>query len=323
MTDIITGAIGLGLVWAIVAIGVWITYRILDFPDLTVEGTIVTGAAVTAMLITHWHGIHWVLFNSSIVISVKPGSAVFSLICILASTAAGALCGFITAFLHTRLRIPALLAGILSNIGLYSINIRIMGLTSNISLIGSRTLIDQVATFTNDRNFAAILVAGVGVIISIAVCTWFLRTSYGCSIRATGSNPDMARAQGINIKLSKTAGLMLSNALVGLGGSLLCQYQGYSDVQMGIGAIVIGLASLIIGEVLFGRSSTLRSLISVSLGAILYRVIIALVIQAGMQATDLKLFTAITVAIALFVPTAIIMVKQLRGRWKRRHDASL
>lgn len=302
MADIITGAIGLGLVWAIVAMGVWITYRILDFPDLTVEGTIVTGAAVTAMMITH---------------GVSP------LVCILASTVAGALCGLITAFLHTRLKIPALLAGILTNIGLYSINIRIMGLTSNISLLGTRSLIDQIAALTNDKNIAAILAAGIGVILVILVCTWFFRTSYGCSIRATGSNPDMARAQGININISKTVALMVSNALVGLGGSLLCQYQGYSDVQMGIGAIVIGLASLIIGEVLFGKSSTLHSLISVSLGAILYRVIIALVIQAGMQATDLKLFTAVTVAIALFLPTAIVQIKALRGRVKRRHDVSL
>jgi len=302
VADIITGAIGLGLVWAIVAMGVWITYRILDFPDLTVEGTIVTGAAVTAMMITH---------------GVSP------LVCILASTVAGALCGLITAFLHTRLKIPALLAGILTNIGLYSINIRIMGLTSNISLLGTRSLIDQIAALTNDKNIAAILAAGIGVILVILVCTWFFRTSYGCSIRATGSNPDMARAQGININISKTVALMVSNALVGLGGSLLCQYQGYSDVQMGIGAIVIGLASLIIGEVLFGKSSTLHSLISVSLGAILYRVIIALVIQAGMQATDLKLFTAVTVAIALFLPTAIVQIKALRGRVKRRHDVSL
>jgi len=302
VTDIITGAIGLGLVWAIVAMGVWITYRILDFPDLTVEGTIVTGAAVTAMMMTH---------------GVSP------LFCILASTIAGALCGLITAFLHTRLKIPALLAGILTNIGLYSINIRIMGFTSNISLLGTRSLIDQIAAFSNDKNIAAILAAGVGVILVIVVCTWFLRTSYGCSIRATGSNPDMARAQGININISKTVALMVSNALVGLGGSLLCQYQGYADVQMGIGCIVIGLASLIIGEVLFGKSSTLHSLISVSLGAILYRIIIALVIQAGMQATDLKLFTAVTVAIALFLPTAIIQVKALRGRVKRRGDAGL
>ncbi|MCL2881352.1 MAG: ABC transporter permease [Coriobacteriia bacterium] len=321
MTDVITGAVALGLVWAIVSIGVWITYRILDFPDLTVEGTIVTGAATTAIMITH---------------GVSP------LLCLLASFAAGALCGLITAFLHTRLKIPALLAGILTNIGLYSINIRIMAGTSNISLLGSRSLIDtfmsfitrvapggshsllaRFLTFLATRNMTTILIVGIGVICVIALSTWFLRTSYGCSIRATGSNPDMARAQGININMSKTVGLMLSNAFVGLGGSLLCQYQGYSDVQMGIGCIVIGLASLIIGEVLFGKSSTLHSLISVSLGAILYRIIIALVIQAGMQPTDLKLFTAITVALALFLPTAIIQVKHLRGRLRRRHDAGL
>jgi len=303
VTDIITGAVGLGLVWSIVTIGVWITYRILDFPDLTVEGTIVTGAATTAIMITH---------------GVSP------LLCLLISFGAGALCGLCTAFLHTRLKIPALLAGILTNIGLYSINIRIMAGTSNISLLGTRSLIDMLMTFIGrDRNVTTILVAGFGVIAVLSLCTWFLRTSYGCSIRATGSNPDMARSQGININMSKTVGLMLSNAFVGLGGSLLCQYQGYSDVQMGIGCIVIGLASLIIGEVLFGKSSTLHSLISVSLGAILYRIIIAFVIQAGMQATDLKLFTAITVALALFLPTAILQIKALRGRVTRRHDAAL
>jgi len=317
VTDIITGAVALGLVWAIVTIGVWITYRILDFPDLTIEGTIVAGAATSAILMTH---------------GVSP------LLCLLASFGVGALCGLITGILHTQLKIPALLAGILTGIGLYSINIRIMGNTSNLSLLGTRTLIDRFANLrgikailglgifenvVNKQNLAAIILVGVVVVMVIALCTWFLRTSYGCSVRATGSNPDMARAQGINIDAAKIVGLMLSNALVGLGGSLLTQYQSYSDVQMGIGSIVIGLASLIIGEVLFGKSSTLRSLIAVAFGAILYRAIIALVIQAGMRATDLRLFTAITVAIALFSPTAIQQVKLLRGRVKRRGDAGL
>ncbi|MCL2332176.1 MAG: ABC transporter permease [Actinomycetia bacterium] len=308
MTDIITGAVALGLVWAIVTIGVWITYRVLDFADLTIEGTVVTGAATTAIMMTH---------------GVSP------LFCLAASFGAGAVAGLITAFLHTRLKIPALLAGILTNIGLYSINIRIMADTSNISLLGTHSLVDGLTSaklfenLANPRNPATIALAGTCVVVVIVLCTWFLRTSYGSSVRATGSNPDMARAQGININISKTVGLMLSNALVGLGGSLLAQYQGYADVQMGIGSIVIGLASLIIGEVLFGKSSTLRSLISISLGAILYRIIIALVIQAGMKATDLRLFTAITVAIALFSPVAIVQVKQLRGRVRRRHDADL
>ncbi len=308
MTDIITGAVALGLVWAIVTIGVWITYRVLDFADLTIEGTVVTGAATTAIMMTH---------------GVSP------LLCLAASFGAGAVAGLITAFLHTRLKIPALLAGILTNIGLYSINIRIMANTSNISLLGTHSLVDSLTSgklfegLASPRNPATIMLAGSCVVAVIALCTWFLRTSYGSSVRATGSNPDMARAQGININLSKTVGLMLSNAFVGLGGSLLAQYQGYADVQMGIGSIVIGLASLIIGEVLFGKSSTLRSLIAISLGAILYRIIIALVIQAGMRATDLRLFTAITVAIALFSPVAIVQVKQLRSRVKRRHDAGL
>jgi putative ABC transport system permease protein len=302
VTEIITGAVALGLVWAIVTIGVWITYRILDFPDLTVEGTIVTGASVTAILMTH---------------GVSP------LLCLVASFFAGALAGLCTAFLHTRLKIPALLAGILTNIGLYSINIRIMADTSNISLLGTRSVVDMMAPLTANRNLATIFVGGIGTLVVLLLCVWFLRTSYGSAVRATGSNPDMARAQGINVKLAKTVGLMLSNALVGLGGALLAQYQGYSDVQMGIGAIVIGLASLIIGEVLFGRSSTLRALIAVSLGAILYRIIIALVIQAGMKASDLKLFTAITVALALFAPTAILQIRQLATRFKRRSDARL
>ncbi len=300
--DVLTGAVALGLVWGIVTIGVWITFRILDIADLTVEGSIVTGASVTAICLVN---------------GINPAlSLVFSLL-------AGAGAGLITALLHTKLKIPALLAGILTNIGLYSINIRIMADTSNIPLLGKKTLIQSAMEVMGEKNLSTIALAGIIIVLVVILCYWFLQTPYGSSVRATGNNPAMAKAQGINIDKAKIAGLMISNALVGLGGGLLAQYQGYSDVQMGVGAIVIGLASLIIGEVIFGKRGTVRSLIAITLGAVLYRIIIALVIQAGMRATDLKLFTAITVAIALYAPVALAQVKNLRARIRRRSDAHM
>lgn len=293
MLSILSGATALGLLWAIVTLGVYIAYRVLDIADLSVEGTIVTGASVASV----------VLANGGSPL-MATGLALL----------AGAGAGCITGLLHTKLRIPALLSGILCMISLYSINIRLMGGVSNISLLRKRTLLTPLMDMGLDKNMAAILCGFVFVAVVVAALRWFLRTETGCAVRATGCNPSMARAQGINIDRAKMLGLILSNALVGLAGGLIAQYQGFSDIQMGTGAIVIGLASLIIGEVLFGRGGMLRTLVAMVMGAVVYRAIIALVIEAGMPATDLKLFTAITVAAALYLPT-------LKGAAARRLNA--
>lgn len=280
MLDIILGAVSLGLLWAIMTLGVYISYRILDVADLTVEGTIALGAAVVAKLITE---------------GVNPWLAT------LIATCSGLLAGLCTGLLHTKLKIPALLSGILSMIALYSINIHIMG-RANTTLLRANT----VFTFLQNMGLAkSIPMLIIGLLFVIAVSFflyWFFGTELGSAIRATGSNPNMVRAQGINTSNMIVLGLVISNGLVAMSGALIAQNQSFADVQMGTGSIVIGLASLIIGEVLFGTRSFKNVLVSVSLGAIVYRIIIALVIKAGMNADDLKLFTAITVAFCLSLP---------------------
>jgi putative ABC transport system permease protein len=282
MLNVVSGAVALGLLWAIMTIGVYLTFRVLDIPDLSVEGSIVSGAAAAAVILVK---------------GLSP------LLAVSAAALAGAAGGCITAFFHNRLKIPALLSGILTMIALYSINIRIMNRAANIPLLRKTTIFSSLTEKGLDKNTAAIICGFVFVVIVIALIYWFLQTETGFAIRATGNNPHMARAQGVNIALSKSIALIISNALVGFSGGLIAQYQGFSDVMMGQGAIVIGLASLIIGEVLFSRrAGILATLIALTLGAVLYRIIIAFVIEAGMPATDLKLFTAITVAIALYLP---------------------
>lgn len=300
MGSILTGAAALGLLWAVTTMGIYLSYRVLDVADLTVEGSIVTGAAVAAV----------VLAGDGSPLLATALAALF-----------GALAGLLTGLLHTKLRIPALLSGILSMISLYSINIRVMGGVSNVSLLRRATMLSPLMGAGLSKNVATIAVGGVCVLLVAAGLVWFLGTERGCAIRATGDNPAMARAQGIDIDRAKVQGLMLSNALVGLSGGLIAQYQGFADVQMGTGAIVIGLASLIIGEVLFGRRSIPRTMLSLALGAVIYRVIIALVIEAGMPATDLKLFTALTVALALYLPR---MKGALGAKWggRRKADAA-
>ncbi|MEE0775860.1 MAG: ABC transporter permease [Bacillota bacterium] len=280
MLDIFQGAVSLGLLWAIMTIGVFITYRILDIADLTVEGSITLGAAIAAKMVV---------------------SGASPLVATLVATLAGGVAGLATGLLHTKLRIPALLAGILTMIALYSINIRIMG-KANISLLSMDTI---YSTFTqiglSPRN-AVILLALIVVALVCVLLYWFFGTELGSSVRATGSNPNMVRAQGINTSNMKILGLIISNALVALSGALICQNQSYVAVDMGTGSIVIGLASVIIGEVIFGTRNFANTLLSLTLGAVTYRVIIAVVLELGMRPTDLKLFTAITVAIALALP---------------------
>ena len=280
MQSLLQGAVSLGLLWAIMTIGVFITYRILDFADLTVEGSITTGAAVSATLV---------------VSGMNPFLA--TLIAIFAGMGAG----LITGLLHTKLKIPALLSGILTMIALYSINIRIMA-KANVSLLRVDTVFSPFTAMGLDTRNAVIVFGLICVVAVILVLYWFFGTEIGCSIRATGNNPRMIRAQGVKTDTMIILGLVISNGLVAFAGALIGQFQSYADIQMGIGSIVIGLASVIIGEVLFGTRNFMNTLFSLMLGAIAYRIIIAVVLELGLAPTDLRLFTAITVAIALSFP---------------------
>ena len=267
-----------GLIWGILAIGVFITYKLLDFSDLTVDGSICTGGAVAALLILN-----------GVPVALAMVAAFF----------AGALAGLLTAVLHTRMGIPPILSGILTQLALYSINLRIMGKSM---LAVSVDKFDLLVSVRNQQT--SCLVALVFVAAIIAVLYWFFGTELGCAIRATGANGNMSRAQGINTDTMKLAGLVLSNGLVGLSGALYTQYLGSVTVNMGRGAIVIGLAAVIIGEVLFSkifRNFALR-MAGVVIGAIAYYVVIALVIQMGLNTDDLKLFSAAFVALALYIP---------------------
>ncbi len=280
MLDVFLGAISLGLLWAVMTIGVYITYRILDIADLTVEGSIAMGAAIAA---------------KAIIDGINPFAA--TALALLGGMAAG----LITGLLHTKLKIPALLSGILTMIALYSVNLHIMG-KANIALLRMDTVYTPLTQLGISLNNSIIVLGFICVSAVVGILYWFFGTELGSAIRATGNNPNMVRAQGINTNVMKIIGLVISNGLVAVSGALIAQSQGYSDVQMGTGSIVIGLASVIIGEVLFGRKSFFSKLLSLVLGAITYRVIIAVVLFLGMPANDLKLFTAVTVAIALALP---------------------
>lgn len=280
MLEIIKGAVSLGLLWAIMTIGVYITYRILNIADLTVEGSIALGAAIAAQAITK---------------GVDPYIATG--ISLLGGMAAG----LVTGILHTKLKIPALLSGILTMIALYSINLRVLGKAS-ISLLRMDTVYTVFEKLGVESSWSIIILGLISVTLVICLLYWFFGTEVGCAIRATGNNPKMVRAQGINTNTMIILGLVISNGLVALSGALIAQNQTFADVQMGTGSIVIGLASVIIGEVLFGKRNFMMRLVSLAFGAITYRIIIAFVLKLGMHSNDLKLFTAITVAIALALP---------------------
>ena len=228
------------------------------------------------------------------------------------SRLAGCAAGGVTGLLHTKLNIPALLSGILTMIALWSVNLHVMGNRPNLSILRKPTVYMPLENLGLDKNTAIIVVGFLCVALIIGALYWFFGTELGMSIRATGNNQRMVRAQGVNTDAMKILGLMISNGLVALSGALIAQNQSYSDVQMGTGSIVIGLASLIIGEVIFGRRSFMSRLISLALGAILYRMIIALVLKLGMPANDLKLFTAITVALALWLPQGKELLRTFR-----------
>ena len=293
MIDLLIPTVAQGLLWALMAIGVYLTFRVLDVADLSVEGTFPLGAAVAATALSADMGIF----------------AAFVL-----ATIAGALAGVVTGLLTTKLKIPALLAGILTMIGLYSVNLHVMG-KANVSLLR----VDTVFTFFTDslgmNDDIATLVVGLIAVLAVGFFLyWFFGTEIGTSLRATGFNPQMARAQGINTDTMVVLGLLISNALVALTGAFVAQANGFADVGMGVGTIVIGLASVIIGEVLFGSRSFKNCLISVILGSIVYRLVIAVVLQMGMPPNDLKLFTAVLVAIALSLPLIRSKIAERKAR---------
>ena len=318
MDKILLAAVSLGVLWGIMTLGVHISYRILDHADLTVEGSITLGAAISSSMIAAVNAAaestELAAANPELFEWIGKLVPVVPYLSLLVAVLGGMLAGLVTGLLHTRLGIPALLSGILTQLALYSINLRIMG-RATVSLLRMDTVFTGVANaFGLSQNLSVLLVGGVITAALVAVLYWFFGTELGCAIRATGDNENMARAQGINTNAMKRRGLILSNALVALAGALIAQNQSFADLQMGIGSIVIGLASLFIGEVLFTRGNFAFRLISVVLGAVVYRVIIALVIEMGMDPNDLRLFTAITVAIALALPQLGGQLAARRGR---------
>lgn len=279
------GACAQGLIWGIMAIGVYITYRILDLADLTVDGTMCTGGAVCIMMMTSGHSVS---------------------VSLLAAFFAGLIAGLATGVLHTTFGIPAILAGILTQLGLYSVNLRILDGKANQAISVDKYDLLVSLRYVKNVSFLknTILITAVIIVILIAILYWFFGTELGSAIRATGSNPNMSRAQGINTDLCKILGLMLSNGIVAFASALYAQYQGFADVNAGRGAIVIGLAAVIIGQVVFGKISTNMAfrLLSVTLGAIIYYLVLQVVLWLGLNSNDLKLLSAIVVAIFLAIP---------------------
>ena len=284
--DLILSSISQGLLWSILAIGVYLTYRILNVADLTVEGSFPLGAAVASAMI---------------VADVPAWLATFI------AFIAGGFSGFITGFLHTRLKIPALLAGIVTMTGLYSINLRILG-QANLTLLNSETLVDKIQAFNVDKTIAVLILGSFAILIVIGMLHLFFNTELGIAIRATGDNLEMSEANGINTGFTKILGFMIGNGLIALSGALLAQNNGYADVNMGIGAIVIGLASVIIGETFFSSLSLGKRLLTIVGGSIIYRLLILWALELRFNPQDLKLVSAILLAIALGLPS-------VRNRW--------
>ncbi len=285
------GAVSQGLIWGIMAIGVYITYKLLEISDLTVDGSFCTGAAACVMLMTNGCNV-W--------------------IAMLGAALAGLLTGLATGFFHTKCGIPAILSGILTQLGLWSVNLAIMGMKANMplnvnnyDLLVSLRYLQEVQKGVRPFYEHPMFVVSVLTVVIIAILYWFFGTELGSAIRATGANSNMARAQGINTNFNKVLGLALSNALVALSGAMLCQYNGAADINMGRGAIVIGLAAIIIGDVAFGRlfRNFGLKLLAVSLGAIIYYVVIQFVISTlSINTNYMKLISALIVAVFLAVP---------------------
>lgn len=278
------GAVAQGLIWGIMAIGVYITYRVLDIADLTVDGTMCLGGAVCIMMMMSGQNVWVSMFMA---------------------TLAGACAGLVTGIFHTFMGIPAILSGILTQLALWSVNLKVMGKANQAINVNKYDLLVSLRHVKNTNILEnPIFIVGVMTIILIAVLYWFFGTELGCAIRATGCNGAMARAQGINTNMNKVLGLMISNGMVALSSALLAQYQGFADINMGRGAIVIGLAAVIIGEAVFGRifKNFALSMFSISLGSVIYYFVLQIVIWRGVDTDLLKMFSAIVVAIFLAIP---------------------
>ncbi|MBE6750907.1 MAG: ABC transporter permease [Ruminococcaceae bacterium] len=289
------GSISQGLIWGIMAIGVYLTYRILDVADLTVDGSFATGGAVAVVLILNGCNL-W--------------------LAMLLAFVAGLIAGAITGLLHTLMGIPPILAGILTQLSLYSINLKIMGKANQSINVNQTELLISLRWVKELAFHNPLITVGVVLVILIAVIYWFFGTETGCALRATGANINMSRAQGINTNLNKVLGIMISNGLVAFSGAFLAQYQGFSDVKMGQGAIVIGLAAVIIGEAIFGKifkNFALR-LLGVALGSVIYYIVVQAVITMGLDANLLKLLSAVIVAVFLAIP-------YWKNKYKAKHIA--
>ncbi|WP_239004500.1 ABC transporter permease [Paenibacillus tepidiphilus] len=288
----ILGALALGLIYGILSLGIYISFRILNIPDMTVDGSFVTGAAISAVVTTH-----------------------YSLILVIPlAFLGGCLAGSITAFLHIKLKIQLLLSGILTLSALYSVNIRIMEGKPNIPVLQQTTIFELWGSAESQQSTS---IAVLGVLLAVMFCLlcFFLNTKLGLSLRATGNNEQMARALGVDTNMTKWLGLAISNGFVALSGAVLVQYQSFADISMGTGVIVTGLASVIIGEVILSGSTIFRGLLAVVLGSVAYRYIIAGAIQIGMPPTDLKLMSSLIVIIALSM--SLLHSGGIRGRRRR------
>ena len=288
-------AVGQGVLWGIMVLGVYITYKLLDIADLTVDGSFALGGCVCAMLIVNR--------------GMDPVAA------LALATLAGMAAGFVTGILHTVFEIPSILAGILTQISLWSINLWIMGNKSNLPLLKVDSMVTQLSGATGLNQAQSSQVIGIiAAVIVVAVLYWFFGTEIGSALRATGNNEDMIRALGVNTSVTKLLALMISNGLVGMSGALVCQSQNYADIQMGTGAIVIGLAAIVIGEVIFGWFRNFAcKLAAAVIGSVIYFVIRAVVLQLGLNPNYMKLLSAIIVALALCIPVAAAKWKAYRA----------
>ena len=298
--NLIVSAIGQGLLWALLGLGLYLTFRILNFADMTVEGTFPLGAAVAVANLAH---------------GMSPYLATFL------ALLAGMLAGLVTGLLYTKGKIPILLAGILTMTAIYSINLRIMG-GSNISLIGKKTLLNNEFLRSLPQYFNSVVLGVIVVVIITGILVFFLNTDFGQAFIATGDNPKMAKSLGIYTDSMIIIGLMLSNGIVALCGALIAQNNGYADINMGIGTIVIALASIIIGEVAFGELTLNQRLVAVTLGSIIYRLILLAVLQLGFSANDLNLISSIVLALCMMLPQLekIVHLKKPIEKGVKKHD---
>lgn len=279
--SVILGSISEGLLWGLLAMGVYLTYRILNVADMTVEGSFALGAAMVSRLIFEFAMAPWLATLLAFIM--------------------GGVAGLITGVLHTKLRIPALIASIITMTGLYSINLRVLD-QANLPLLGQTTLVTQMRQLIEDKTLAVIVIGLVIVAAIIALLKWFFDTQIGLAIRATGDNYMMSEANGINTDWTKIIGFMVANGLVGLSGALLAQNNGYADVNMGVGAMVIGLASVVIGEAIGKNLTFVKRLAAVVFGSIIYRLLLLLVLELNLNPNDVRLFSALILAVALGVP---------------------